>query len=537
MSPLLSLLLLLPAADEPVKADVVIRGATLIDGTGRKGAAGDLAIKGERIVAVGSFQVAGKPRVIDGKGLVVAPGLIDLHTHSDTALTRKATRANRNYLMQGVTTVVTGNCGFGPDIMADFLKSKEGAFKADETPAYFKALERGGVGTNVLHLVPHNSVRKRVMGNVNRAPTAAELKKMQAVVEQGMKAGAFGMSTGLIYDPGSYSETDELIALAKVVAKHGGIYASHIRDEGVNVVTATEEAIKIGREAKVPVHISHMKATGKKAWGKSADSIAVILQARKKGLAVTADQYPYTASSTSLTATLVPPRFREGTRKEYEARLADKETGPRIRKAIEGSLKERGGEAIRVASYAKNRAWQGKDLEAIARAEKKKVIDVVMEIERNGGASIVNFGMSEEDVRAIMKQPFVATASDGSARVPDKTVPHPRNYGCFPRKIGKYAIADKVVTLEHAVRSSSGLPADILRLPERGYLKAGYYADVVVFDPKTFRDTATYEKPHQYAAGVRWLFVNGKEVVKEGKYAEALAGKVLRHRAPKGEKE
>lgn len=514
MHHLLPLLLLFPAADAPaVKADVVLRGATLVDGTGKPAVIGDLAISGDRIVAVGAFTVTNKPTVIDAKGLVVAPGFIDLHTHSDTALTQKATRANLNYLTQGVTTVVTGNCGSGPVDVA----------------AYFKALEKGGVGSNVLHLVPHNSVRRAAMGNVNREPTAAELKKMLALVEQGMKDGACGLSTGLIYDPGSYSKTDELIALARVVALHGGIYASHIRDEGVNVVTSTEEAIKIGREAKLPVHISHMKATGKAAWGKSADAIAAILAARKKGVVVTADQYPYTASSTSLTATLAPARFREGDRKDYVARLDDATTGPLIRRAMEKALQGRGAEAIRIAAYAKKPAWAGKSLAALAKDENKEPIDIVLEIERNGGAAIVNFGMSEEDVRAIMKQPFVATASDGSARRPDKSVPHPRSYGCFPRKIGRYALADKVVTLEHAVRSSSGLPADILHLTDRGYLKAGHFADVVVFDPKAFRDAATYDKPHQYAPGVRWLFVNGKMVIKDGKYTDALAGKVLRH--------
>lgn len=519
MPHLVTLLLLFPAADVPaVKADVVLRGATLVDGTGKRAVTGDLAIAGDRIVAVGTFTVTNKPTVIDARGLVVAPGFIDLHTHSDTALTRKATRANLNYLTQGVTTVVTGNCGSGPE----------------DVVAYFTTLEKGGVGSNVMHLIPHNSVRRKAMGNVNREPTAAELKTMLELVEQGMKDGACGLSTGLIYDPGSYSKTDELIALARVVARYGGIYASHIRDEGTGVVASTEEAIKIGREAKLPVHISHMKATGKAAWGKSADAIAAILAARRLGLVVTADQYPYTASSTSLTATLAPPRFREGDRKDYVARLDDEKTGPLIRKAIEAALKGRGAEAIRIASYAKKPAWAGKSLAAIAKEEGKEPVEIVLEIERNGGAGIVNFGMSEEDVRAIMKQTFVATASDGSARNPDKSVPHPRSYGTYPRKIGKYALADKVVTLEHAVRSSSGLPADILHLPERGYLKTGYYADVVVFDPKAFRDAATYDKPHQYAPGVRYLFVNGKMAIKEGKYTDALAGKVLRHKAAKG---
>lgn len=517
MHALLFLLVTLPAADA-VEADVVIRGAKLIDGTGKEAVTGDLAIKGDRIVALGSFELANKPLIIDGKNLVVAPGFIDLHTHSDDAMVQKATRSNLNYLLQGVTTIVTGNCGSGPLDVAD----------------YFQQMEKGGIGSNVLHLVPHNTVRRNVMGNVNRKPSDKELEKMAALVEKGMKDGACGMSTGLIYDPGSFSETEELIALAKVVGKYGGLYASHIRNEGTQCVQATEEAIKIGREANVAVHVSHMKASGRNVWGKASDQIAVILQARKKGQVVTADQYPYTASSTSLTATLVPSRFREGTRKEYQARLDDEKVGPKIRKAIESALEaRRGGEDVRIARYRAKPAWQGKSVAAIAKDEKMKAIDVVLEIERKGGAQIVNFGMSEEDVRIIMKQDFVATASDGSARTADDSVPHPRSYGTFPRKVGRYAVEDEIVKLEFAVRSSSGLPADILHLPERGYLKKGYYADVVVFDPKTFRDVATYDKPHQYATGLRYLFVNGKMTVKEGKYADVLAGKVIRHEAAK----
>jgi N-acyl-D-aspartate/D-glutamate deacylase len=278
------LFLALPAADQPVEADVVIRGATLYDGSGKPGRAGDLALKGDRIVAVGTFDTAGKPRVIDGKGLIAAPGFIDLHTHSDYPLQRDTTRANLNYLMQGVTTVVTGNCGSGPTDVA----------------AYFKALETGGVGSNVIHQVPHNDVRRKVMGNANRLPTADELTKMEALVDRAMRDGAWGLSTGLIYNPGTYAKTDEIIALAKVAAKHGGFYASHIRSEGADVLTAIEEALTIGREAKLPVHISHLKASGRRAWGKAADEVALIEKARQAGQAVTADQYPYTASSTSL---------------------------------------------------------------------------------------------------------------------------------------------------------------------------------------------------------------------------------------------
>jgi N-acyl-D-aspartate/D-glutamate deacylase len=505
--------LLLSAAEAPVEADVLIRGATLYDGSGQAGMVGDLAIKGERIVAVGRFTVKGQPKVIDGAGLIAAPGFIDLHTHSDTALTRPATRSNQCYLLQGVTTVVTGNCGSGPTDVA----------------GYFRTLERGGVGSNVIHQVPHNDVRRAVMRNANRAPTAEELKAMEALVEQGMKDGAWGLSTGLIYNPGTYSRIDELIALSRVAARHGGFYASHIRNEGVAVLQATEEALTIGREAGLPVHISHMKASGKNAWGKAVEQIALIEKARKAGQVVSADQYPYTASSTSLAAMVIPTQFREGDRKDYLARLNDPEQGQRLRTAIADLLGGRdGGKSLRIAQYSPKPAWQGKDLDAIATLEKKNAVDIVFEIERNGGAQVVSFGMNEEDVRLIMKQPFVATASDGGSRVPDETIPHPRSYGCFPRKVGRYAIEDGVITLEHALRSCSGLPADILRLPQRGYLKAGYFADVVLLDPKTYRDHATYDKPHQYATGVRYLFVNGKLAVNEGKYAGTLAGKVLR---------
>jgi N-acyl-D-aspartate/D-glutamate deacylase len=511
-------LLTLSAAEAPVEADVVIRGGVLYDGTGRPGQVGDLALKGERIVAVGRFEVAGTPRVIEAAGLLVTPGFIDLHTHSDSALTRSATRANLNYLAQGVTTVVTGNCGSGPTDVA----------------GYFKAMEAGGIGSNVIHQVPHNDVRRKVMGNANRAPTADELKRMEELVERGMTEGAWGLSTGLIYNPGTYAKTGEIIALAKVAARHGGFYASHIRDEGAGVLSALDEALTIGREAGLPVHVSHLKASGRRAWGKAADEIALIERARAAGQTVTADQYPYTASSTSLAATLIPPRFREGTSKEYLARLDDPDQGPLIKKAVEAGLDGRqGGKSVRIARYAPQPTWQGRDLEAIAQAEKKNAVDVVLEIERHGGAGIVNFGMSEEDVRLIMKQPWVATASDGSAQVPGNTVPHPRSYGCFAHKIGNWAIEEKLLPVEQAVRSASGLPADILKLPDRGYLRPGYRADVVVLDPKTYRDRATYDKPHAYASGVRYLFVNGKPVFTEGKFTDVLAGQVLWHGQPK----
>jgi N-acyl-D-aspartate/D-glutamate deacylase len=511
----LSLTLLFPSADPLPAFDFVLKKATIYDGSGNKPVVGDLAISGEKIVAIGKFDIVGKPTEIDCAGLVIAPGFIDLHTHCDTALEGKSGRVNLNYLRQGVTLVVNGNCGSGPI----------------DIPAFFGNLEKNGVSMNVIHQVPHNSVRREVMGNVNRAPTPDELKKMEEIVEKMMKDGAWGLSTGLIYNPGTYSKTDEIIALAKVASKYEGFYASHIRDESSGLLDAISEAIRIGKEAKIPVHISHIKCSGKRTWGKASDAISLILQARKDGQVVTADQYPYVASSTSLAATVIPSRFREGSSKEYLARFTDPKKSKELREAIVNSLGgKEGGKAVMIARFSKQPKWQGKSLAQIAEDEKRDVIDIVFEIEQAGGAQIVNFSMNEEDVRLYMKQEFVATASDGGFQTPGDTVPHPRSYGTYPRKIGRYAIDDGIITLEQAIRSSSGLPADILRLKDRGYLKVGYFADVVVFDPKTFRDTATFDKPHQYATGLKFVFVNGKKTLEDGKFLDVLAGKGLRRK-------
>lgn len=515
----LALLSLLAGQPMPIPADLVLKGGTVYTGDGKPGAVGDVLIKGDRIVFIGTAQTAGNPKVVDCTGLVVAPGFIDLHTHSDGPITMSPTRQNLSYLTQGVATIVTGNCGSGPTDVA----------------AFYKQIEKNGAGSNVAHQVPHNDVRNKVMGNVNREPKPDELEKMKQLVDQGMKDGAWGLSTGLIYNPGTYSKTPELIELAKVAAAHGGFYASHIRHEEAGLLDAIQELITIGKEGGLPAHVSHIKCSGKRVWGKSGDAIALIEAARAGGQVVTADQYPYTASSTSLRAMVVPAQYREGSTRELRQRLDDPDLGPKIRAAIERNLHDRDdGKSLRVCSCSSHPTYAGKDLATIANEQKKSVVDVVVDIEKGGGAQMVSFGMSEEDVRIFMHQPWVATASDGSSKTPARgDVPHPRSYGTFPRKIGRYSIDDKVIPLEQAIRASSGLPADILRLPERGYLKQGYFADVVVFDPKAFRDTATYDKPHQFALGVKWLYVNGTAAIAEGTPTNALAGRPLRHESKK----
>jgi N-acyl-D-amino-acid deacylase len=513
MSAVLCLALSILTAD-PVAADLLLRGGTIYEGSNAEGSIGDVAVKGDRIVAVGQFEVAGSPKVIECKGYIIAPGFIDLHSHSDNGITQPKTRQNTNFLMQGCTTVVTGNCGGGPTDVAD----------------YFRKIDTDGAGTNILHLLPHGSLRNRVMqGDPNRPPSPDELTKMKELADQAMRDGACGMATGLIYVPGSFSKTDELVAMAEVVAKHGGIYASHIRNEGTQLLESLEEILTIGRKAQLPVHVSHIKVSGRPAWGLAPDAIQKLRAARDAGQKVTADQYPYAASSTSLSATVIPDELRSWTK--LKAALDDPERGPKLKARLERTLQERdGGEAIVVARFAPQREWQGKSLAAIAKATQQTPFDVVIDIMRRGGAQIVNFGMNEDEVRLFMREPWVATASDGSTQPIDSAdQPHPRSFGTFPRKIGRYALEGKIIPLAQAIYSATGLPAEVLSLSDRGHVKPSYFADVVVFDPATFRDTATYEKPLQWATGAKLVLVNGQIAVENEKPTEKLAGRAIRH--------
>ncbi|QDV19039.1 D-aminoacylase [Gimesia panareensis] len=505
-------------AQEPASYDLLLKGGTIIDGTGKPGFLGDLAIKDDRIVKIAPEIKGSADQVISCRGLIIAPGFIDLHNHSDRQIVSPLTRANMNYVTQGCTTVVTGNCGSGPV----------------DTGEYYRRIDAAGSGTNVIHLIPQGSLRDHVMGSGQREPTEAELQKMKKLARKAMQDGAWGMSTGLIYVPSSYADTDELITLAKIVSEHDGIYASHIRNESTELLAAVNEALKIGQQAQLPVHISHFKSSGRDAWGLVLRAAAMIDEARQQGQTVTADQYPYIASSTSLGATLIPAWARAGGNKELVARLEAPETSEKIIKLIEKNIEEReGGSAVRIARYSDRPDWVGKNLQQIADQEQKSILDIVLEITRHGGASVVNFSMNEEDVRQIMKIDWVATASDGRAYLPGSDRPHPRNYGTFPRKLGYYSIQEKVLPLEQAIRSASGLPADILGLKDRGYLKEGAFADVVVFDPDKLIDQATFDNPHQYSEGIRYLFVNGTPAITAGFPTGSLAGKALRHPVPK----
>jgi predicted amidohydrolase YtcJ len=481
--------------------DLVLRGGTLVDGTGATARRGDLLLRGGRIAAVGPVAPDRSAKVIDVSGLVVAPGFIDLHTHSDDEIVKPANRLNLNYLTQGVTTIVTGNCGSGPIDVAKYLGQ----------------VDANGAGTNVIHLVPHGSLRNAVLGMSERPASAPDLERMKNLLARGMDAGAWGLATGLIYLPGRYAGTAELIALARVAKERGGFYASHIRDEEEGLLEAVDEAIAIGRESGAPVHVSHLKANGRANWGKAESALARIAQARERGQVVTADQYPYVASSTNLAAMVIPHWAVRGDAAEFTRLAASPDKGPLLRAEIRRELERRaGGSAVRVARYAPRPARVGRDLVAIARDEGITPVELVIDIQGHGGAQAINFGMSEDDVRRIMREEFVATASDGSAHRPgDGDRPHPRSYGTFPRKI-RYALEDRALSLEQAVRSCSGLPAAILGLPDRGVLRPGAVADVVVFDPKTFRDAATFDDPTRYASGVRFLLVGGVALIADG---------------------
>jgi N-acyl-D-amino-acid deacylase len=509
-----------PARAQQPEWTLLIRNGTIIDGTGSAGYVGDIGVRGDRIVAVSHTPLdrTRAARVVDATGLVIAPGFIDLHAHLEPLLQMPGAKS---HVTQGVTTALGGPDGSGPFPLS----------------AYLDSAAKAGLGMNVAYLVGHNTVRRAVMGTEDRAPTPAELQRMIAMIRQGMGEGAFGMSTGLRYVPGFYARTDEVVALARAAADSGGIYTSHLREEGLGLFEGVAEAITIARDAKIPVVLTHHKAVGPLMWGKSVETLRMVDEARAAGLDVMVDQYPYTASSTSL-AVLIPPWALSGGTRALRERVAQ----PALRDSIERQIVEllrtdRGGGDTRRVQFGRvtwDTTLEGKTLHDWA--ERRKVghsleaaAKLVIEGELNGGASMVYHVIDEGDVRRIMAYPQTMIASDGRLTQPGEGVPHPRAYGTFPRVLGVYVREQHVITLEQAVRKMTGMPAARLGLQgQRGCLAIGCFADITLFDPARVGSPATFTEPHQYAIGIPWVFVNGVAVVDQGTFTTARPGRTLR---------
>jgi N-acyl-D-amino-acid deacylase len=499
-------------------ADVIIKNGKIIDGTGNSWFYGDIAVKDGKIAAIGKLNNWKSDKVIDATGLIVAPGFIDVHTHIEDNEAKNPLATN--FIYDGVTTVVTGNCG------ASNVDLKK----------YFAFIDSLKLSINVASLIGHNDVREKVMGLANRTPTEAEMTRMELLVEQAMKDGAVGLSTGLIYTPGSYSKTEEIVRLAKVAAKYNGLYATHMRDEGDSVEFAIEEALNIGRQAKIPVEISHFKLSGQHNWGKSKLTVPMIIKAREEGIEVTIDQYPYTASSTGL-STLLPDDILADSDDSVVARLKR----PEIRKyATDHLLKRLKKRKLKHFSYAVvtnyrfDTTLNGKSIEEInlLKGRKHKASQealTILEMMENGGAQMVFHGMGDEDVKRIMQYPFNMFASDASIRVWKQGNPHPRGYGTNARVLSKYVREEKVLSLEEAIRRMTSLPAMKFELKDRGLLKEGLAADIVVFDEKEVKDLSTYENSHQYSTGFKYVFVNGQLTLEGDKHTGAKNGIVIRH--------
>ncbi|WP_067733877.1 N-acyl-D-amino-acid deacylase family protein [Novosphingobium naphthalenivorans] len=501
--------------------DVVIHGGTIYDGSDAKPFVGDVALTGDRIVYVGPSAPGAASRTIEAQGMIVTPGFIDAHTHADVFIRSPdpAQRVNAAWLDQGASTVVIGVDGGGtPDVADDARK-----------------LQASGIGTNAVPFVGFGAVRERVLGDDARAPDAAELDKMKALVAKGMCEGAVGFSTGLFYAPQSFAKTEEVVAVAREAAKRGGIYDTHQRDESsytIGLLGSVDEAIRIGREAGMPVHFAHIKALGVDVQGEAGDVIARINKARAQGIDVTADQYPWLASGSSLDASLLPRWSVDGGDKALLARLDDPATNARIRKEMIENMRRRGGPSSLLLT-AQGYPWTGKTLAQIAGDWNIDPIEAALRIIRQsaekggGGTDVASFNMAEPDVEQFMKQPWIVTSSDGSNG-------HPRMFATYPEKYVKYVKERKVIDLGTFVRQSTGRVADIYKIDHRGYLKPGYFADVLVFDPDHFAPRADYVHPRELSVGVKALFVNGTLAVENSQTTGARPGRVLLRPAPAG---
>jgi N-acyl-D-amino-acid deacylase len=493
--------------------EVLIRNGHVVDGTGSPPVQSDIGLRGGRIAAIGRLGNRAATRVIEAEGLTVTPGFIDVHSHASDGLAGTLKEA-RQLLAQGITAVALNPDGGGP---VD-IKSQRAAY------------EKQHVGVNVMLYVGHGSIRRQVLGMADRAPTTTELDRMVGLVRAGMGAGAIGLSSGLYYAPGSYAKIEEVIAMAKAAGEAGGVYESHIRDEAdynIGVVAAVEEVVRVAEEGRLPAIVAHMKALGPASWGKSRTLVERIQQARDRGIEVWADQYPYDASGTGIIGALIPRWAEVGGRQEMLKRI-DGRDRVRLLADIGRNFERRGGaDKLVISSYAPDRSLEGKSLADVARARKEPAEEAVLDLLVKSDAGLVSFNMSESDVDLIMRQPFTMTCSDGGLVPFGDGKPHPRGNGAFARKLRVYVNERGVIDLPFAIRSMTGLPASVFGMKDRGILRPGAWADVVVFDPARVRDTATYTDPHQMAEGIRYAIVNGVIVRDDGTFTGKLPGKVV----------
>lgn len=552
---MLSVLLLAAAtlAAAQQSFDVVITNGHIIDGTGSPWYSGDVGIRGGRIAAIGNLSAASRKQTIDAKGMVVAPGFIDMLGQSELTILVDPRLPSKIY--QGITTEITGEGGSVAPLNDSLIRADHDSYEHFKLTAdwhtlseYFARLEKQGMGINFATYVGATQVRRMVLGDADVQPTPRQLDQMKELVRQGMRDGAVGVSTSLMYAPAPYAKTEELIALAAEAAKFGGIYASHIRSEGDNVLESLDEAIRIGREAHIPVEIWHFKVGGKKNWGRMPEAIAEVEAARHSGVDITADTYAYPAWFNTMSA-FIPPWAHDGGKDKLIERLKDPATRQRIRKDIlapEHPWDNEWGEIpgpeavlIGVVHNPKLRPLLGKTLAEIAAIwnkdhPEKDAMDTLFDflVEDDAFTEVAVFAMSEPDVALALQQPWVSIDNDSEGTSPEGLLgqdhPHPRAYGTFPRILRKYVREEKKLSLEDAIRKFSSLPAQRMRLTDRGVLKAGMWADVVIFDPGAIRDLATFDKPNQLSEGMRFVLVSGTPVIEEGRMTGSLPGKVLR---------
>ena len=522
----LASLAVVAGAQAPTAYDLVVRGGRVLDGAGNPWVAADVAVLRDEIAAVGASLAWKGRREIDARGLVVSPGFIDIHTHARRGIFEVPTADN--YVRQGVTTIFEGQDGSSPVPLEPFLQK----------------IAAHGVSPNWGMFVGQGSVREAVVGRADRQATAAEITAMQALVGAGMRDGAFGLSTGLFYVPGVFTPTDEVVALASVAGELGGIHVSHMRNEAAAVLESVKETIAIGEQGRLPTQITHHKIIGKQNWGRSIETLALVARARARGVDVTIDQYPYTASSTGISA-LLPPWALEGQQADVVARLRDAAQRAKIRAAIvDALLNDRGGgdpKNVQIASCAWNASLAGRNLAEITRTRGaeptvENAAETTMWIVEQGGAQGIFHAIDDADLERILRDPATMIASDGEVPVFGQASPHPRSYGTFVRVLGRYVRERRVLTLPDAVRKMTSFPAQRAGLEDRGLLRPGMKADVAVWDAGRIADKATYERPHQYAVGVDTVIVNGQVVFEHGAMTPARPGSVLRGPAWKPER-